>query len=51
MRSSSTATLRLLDDAGERERLGANGRKLIEARYSWAQVAERYEAVYREIAE
>ena len=43
------AVLRLLADAVLREQLGASGRKLIEARYSWAQVAERYEAVYREI--
>jgi glycosyltransferase involved in cell wall biosynthesis len=43
--------LSLLGDPAKRERLGANGRALIEARYSWSQVAERYEAVYREIAE
>ncbi|MEO8392293.1 MAG: glycosyltransferase [Chloroflexota bacterium] len=44
-----SAVLRLLDDPALRDQLGASGRKLIEARYSWSQVAERYEAVYEEI--
>ncbi|MBI1258172.1 MAG: glycosyltransferase [Chloroflexi bacterium] len=44
-----SAVLRLLMDQNLRKHLGATGRTLIEARYSWAQVAERYEAVYREI--
>jgi glycosyltransferase involved in cell wall biosynthesis len=44
-------TMHLLGDTEKRERLGANGRALIEAQYSWSQVAERYESVYREITE
>lgn len=46
----AAAVLRLFDDAPLRDRLAANGRALIESRYSWAQVAERYEAIYGETA-
>jgi polysaccharide biosynthesis protein PslH len=40
------ATLRLLGDAALRSQLAANGRALIESRYSWAHVAEQYERLY-----
>ena len=43
------ATLRVLADPTLAARLGANGRALIEARYSWQQVAERYEQIYTEV--
>lgn len=43
------AVIRALRDAQLRERLGAHGRALIEARYSWKQVAARYEALYAEL--
>ena len=43
------ATLRVLADPTLAARLGANGRALIEARYSWRQVAERYEQIYAEV--
>ncbi|MBC7811091.1 MAG: glycosyltransferase, partial [Burkholderiales bacterium] len=39
-------TLRLLGDAALQRQLSANGRTLIEARYSWAHVAEQYEELY-----
>lgn len=39
-------TAKLLQDAELRERLSTNGRKLIETRYSWASVAERYLRLY-----
>jgi glycosyltransferase involved in cell wall biosynthesis len=42
-------TISLLTDPALGARLGASGRELIEARYSWAQVAEQYEAVYKEV--
>jgi glycosyltransferase involved in cell wall biosynthesis len=42
-------TISLLTDPALGARLGASGRELIEARYSWAQVAEQYEAVYAEV--
>ena len=44
------ATLRLLDDLALGDQLGSSGRRLIEARYSWEQVARSYEAVYHEVA-
>ncbi len=43
------ATLRVLADPALQTRLGSNGRALIEARYSWMQVAERYEHIYAEV--
>ncbi len=43
------ATLRLLADPALQKQLGTNGRGLIETRYSWRQVAERYEAIYSEV--
>ena len=45
------AVLRLFEDDELRERLGANGRSLIEKGYSWAQVAERFEALYGAVRE
>jgi glycosyltransferase involved in cell wall biosynthesis len=44
------AAIRLLSDSALGARLGESGRALIEARYSWEQVAERYEALYAEAA-
>ncbi len=44
------AVLRLFADPALRDQLGANGRRLIEARYQWAQVADQYERVYAEVA-
>ncbi len=41
------AALRVLGDPALHAALGANGRALIEARYSWPQVAERYERFTR----
>jgi glycosyltransferase involved in cell wall biosynthesis len=41
--------VRLLEDESLRERLAVNGRKLIEARYSWGTVVEHYEQLYRTI--
>jgi polysaccharide biosynthesis protein PslH len=38
-----------LDDAPLRQRLGDDGRALIAARYTWAQVAARYEQIYGEM--
>jgi glycosyltransferase involved in cell wall biosynthesis len=29
--------------------LGANGRRLVEERYTWARVADAYEALFREV--
>lgn len=44
------ALIRTLTDADLRQRLSANGRALIETRYSWKQVAQRYETVYQQVA-
>jgi glycosyltransferase involved in cell wall biosynthesis len=41
------AIVKLLRDNDLGVRLSLNGRALIEARYSWNQVAERYEALYQ----
>ncbi|MEP7290368.1 MAG: glycosyltransferase family 4 protein [Chloroflexota bacterium] len=46
----TAAVLRLFEDADLRDQLGANGRRLIEQRYSWAQVAEQYEALFADVA-
>ena len=43
------AALRVLTDAQLRAKLSTNGRALIEAQYSWAQVAARYVSLYREV--
>jgi glycosyltransferase involved in cell wall biosynthesis len=42
------AVVRILRDADLQARLSVNGRKLIEAQYSWDRVGERYETLYRE---
>lgn len=41
--------VRVLQDESLRQRLSVNGRKLIESRYSWDSVAERYEQLYRAV--
>jgi polysaccharide biosynthesis protein PslH len=41
----AAAILRLLDDAGLRDQLARNARTLIEERFSWARVAEQFEAI------
>lgn len=46
----AAAVLRLLQDEGLRQRLSANGRALIEAEYTWASAASRYERLYDELA-
>lgn len=45
----AAAVLRLLADPALAMALGASGRALIETRYSWSQVAERYETLYAEL--
>jgi glycosyltransferase involved in cell wall biosynthesis len=42
------AIVRVLQDAELQQRLSVNGRKLIEARYSWTHIARLYEDLYRE---
>ena len=42
--------VRLLQDADLRKQLSTNGRKLIEARYSWGQVAQEYEHLYKNLS-
>ncbi|MBL8156059.1 MAG: glycosyltransferase, partial [Anaerolineae bacterium] len=44
------AALRLLQDADLSRQLSLNGRRLIESRYSWDHVAERYLALYAALA-
>jgi sugar transferase (PEP-CTERM/EpsH1 system associated) len=39
----AAAAVKLLREPGARRALGANGRRLVEARYSWAQVAEEFD--------
>jgi glycosyltransferase involved in cell wall biosynthesis len=39
--------IRVLKDADLQRRLSANGRQLIEARYSWSRVADMYEELYQ----
>ncbi len=41
--------VRVLTDSDLQRQLAANGRHLIESRYSWAQVATQYEALYQAI--
>ena len=45
----AAAAVRVLRDAALRSRLSANGRALIEQRYSWQRVAQLYEALYRDV--
>jgi glycosyltransferase involved in cell wall biosynthesis len=42
--------VRLLGDTDLQGRLSVNGRKLIESRYSWDHVAERYLALYEQVS-
>ena len=42
--------LALLENAGERRRMGAAARAAVEQKYSWATMAERLWACYRELA-
>jgi glycosyltransferase involved in cell wall biosynthesis len=44
----SRAVVDLLDDAARRRRIGEAGRALVEARYSWGQVARVFEAHLQE---
>lgn len=44
------AAVRLLQDAGLSRQLSLNGRRLVESRYSWDHVAERYLALYAALA-
>lgn len=46
----AAAILTLLRRAEERESLGRAGRAFVEARYTWARCAERYEGLYDELA-
>jgi glycosyltransferase involved in cell wall biosynthesis len=43
--------LRLLDDPGERERLGSAGRKYVEENHDWRVIAGRLEAIYSQAIE
>ncbi|MFW6116436.1 MAG: glycosyltransferase family 4 protein, partial [bacterium] len=43
--------LRLLDDEALREKLVANGRNLVEARYRWDRIGERLERFLRRVVE
>jgi glycosyltransferase involved in cell wall biosynthesis len=43
------ALVRLLEDAGERRRLGANARQLLEAKYTWDAIGAHLVAVYQRI--
>jgi glycosyltransferase involved in cell wall biosynthesis len=45
------AVIRVLKNADLQRRLSANGRQLIEARYSWPRVAAMYEALYQQVTE
>jgi glycosyltransferase involved in cell wall biosynthesis len=44
------ATIRLLRDENLQHTLSQNGRKLIEAKYSWGRVADLYEELYAAVA-
>jgi len=45
------AVVRLLRDRDLRRRLGLTGRRLVEARHSWAQVAREFEARCEEVVD
>jgi glycosyltransferase involved in cell wall biosynthesis len=45
------AVLRLLADADLRARLGADGRRYVEAHHDWRGVAEKLEGIYEEAIE
>jgi glycosyltransferase involved in cell wall biosynthesis len=40
----------LLDDTGERARLGANGRLWVEENLAWDKITARYEEVFEAVA-
>jgi glycosyltransferase involved in cell wall biosynthesis len=42
--------IKLLRDTDLQQNLSTNGRKLIEAQYSWSHVADRYAALYEEVS-
>jgi glycosyltransferase involved in cell wall biosynthesis len=43
--------IRLLDDRQLRERIGANGRRYVEANHEWSAIASRLSSVYEEVIE
>jgi glycosyltransferase involved in cell wall biosynthesis len=47
--SLAEPVIRLLHDVTLQQRLAEQGRQLIEAHYSWAQVADRYEQLYADV--
>ncbi len=47
----ASAVLRLIGDPTLRRRMGLANRRLIESRYTWACVADQYEALYRHVIE
>jgi polysaccharide biosynthesis protein PslH len=46
----AAATIRALEDGELRQALSLNGRALVEAHYTWAEVGRRYEALYQALA-
>jgi glycosyltransferase involved in cell wall biosynthesis len=45
----SRALIRLLEDGNLRRELGENGRRLVEAKFTWTRAAEQLEALYESI--
>jgi Glycosyltransferase len=45
------ALRRLIDTATLREKMGQNGRQLVEANFTWKRIIEQYESLYREVIE
>jgi glycosyltransferase involved in cell wall biosynthesis len=43
------AIVRLLQSGPEARRMGAAGRRLVEERYGWRKVAERFEGLYEDL--
>ena len=39
----------LMQDKKLRKKLGENGRKLVEEKYSWEKITKRFEKIYREV--
>ncbi len=46
----ASAVVRLVADSGLRQRIVQANRQLIESRYTWACVADQYEALYRQVS-
>lgn len=44
------AVLRLLDDSSLRERLGANGRRVVAEKYDWNEIGRQFNALVEEVA-